>query len=157
MKQCKTCETEKELSEFYVHKRMADGHLNICKECVKQRIAKHRAENIDRIREYDKKRGNLEHRVLARKQYSKTDAGKLAKQRGMRKYNKQHPLRYASHIIIGNAVRDGLLHKPNTCSECESTKNIEGHHDDYTKPMDVRWLCEKCHKQWHRLHKPKYE
>ena len=30
------------MSDFYVHKRMADGHLNICKECVKERVAKNK-------------------------------------------------------------------------------------------------------------------
>jgi ribosomal protein S27AE len=157
MKQCRSCKANKDFSEFYVHKAMADGYLNMCKDCVKNRVSKHRIENIERIKEYEKKRGNLAHRVLARKQYIKTDAGKIAKKRGLLKYKQQHPLRYAAHIIVGNAVRDGILHKPKTCSECASTEKIEGHHDDYTKPLEVRWVCEKCHKQWHRLHKPKYQ
>ena len=32
-KVCRECLIEKELSEYYVHKQMGDGHLNICKEC----------------------------------------------------------------------------------------------------------------------------
>ena len=36
MKNCNQCHKEKELIEFYVNKKMSDGHLNKCKECFKQ-------------------------------------------------------------------------------------------------------------------------
>jgi len=157
MKVCRECQMEKPLSDFYKHPRMADGHLNKCATCVKTRIEKHRQENIERIREYDKQRGNEPHRVEARKQYIKTEAGKQAKKRAMDAYRKRHPLRYASHMIVQKAVLDGDLLKASNCSVCDSTEKIEGHHDDYTKPMEVRWLCESCHKEWHRSNEPIYE
>ena len=157
MKVCRECQTEKPLSDFYKHPRMADGHLNKCIACVKERVGKHREANIEKLREYDKQRASEPHRVEARRQYIQTEAGKQTRKRAQDAYRKRHPLIYASHIITQNAVRDGALFKASNCSVCDSTEKIEGHHDDYTKPMEVRWLCESCHKEWHRTNKPIYE
>jgi len=157
MKVCRECQIEKPLSDFYKHAKMLDGHLNKCIVCVKARVGKHREANLEKVREYDKKRGNQPHRIKARKEYVKTEEGKQAKKRAMDAYKKRFPMAYASHVITGNAIRDGKLIQASNCSICNSTEKIEGHHDDYTKPLKVRWLCEKCHKEWHRHNKPIYE
>lgn len=34
---------------------------------------------------------------------------------------------------------------PEPCEACGSTANVEMHHDDYTRPLDVRWLCRPHH------------
>ena len=156
MKVCRECHVEKPLSDFYKHAAMGDGRLNKCKPCVKSRVNKHREVNLETIREYDKRRSNKPHRVKARKDYQQTEAGKLAKKKAMDAYNKRYPMAYATHVIAGNAIRDGKLIPASSCSICGSVEKIEGHHDDYTKPLDVRWLCEQCHKAWHKINKPIY-
>lgn len=42
-------------------------------------------------------------------------------------------------------VKMGKLIRPETCSKCGLPGKIEGHHDDYSKPEEVRWLCKLCH------------
>ena len=65
-KKCKKCEETKAIIDFYEHPKMADGHLNICKECTKKRVGKHRTNNIERIREYDRTRGKEKERRTTR-------------------------------------------------------------------------------------------
>ena len=47
------------------------------------------------------------------------------------------------------ALKTGKLTKPDACSKCGSLEKIEAHHDDYTKSLEVRWLCFVCHRQHH--------
>jgi len=157
MKVCKECNQEKSLDAFYKHSKMLDGHLNKCIECVKERIKKHRANNIEKINAYDRERSKKPQRRLKNKEYAKSEKGKLAHKKSLQNYKTRHPLRYATKVMTGNAIRDGKLVRALNCSVCNSEKKIEGHHDDYTKPLDVRWLCEKCHKEWHKNNKPIYE
>ena len=62
MKKCFKCNIEKELTYFYKHSQMGDGHLNKCKDCTKIDTKKNRKENLDYYRDYDKKRNKLDHR-----------------------------------------------------------------------------------------------
>jgi ribosomal protein S27AE len=157
MKKCKKCNIEKELTDFYKNLGMADGYLNQCIECVKARVNKHRNENIEKAREYDRKRAMLPHRVEARNKYIKTPSGKESKRKTLLKYKKKYPMAYAAHIMFGNAIRDKKINKENNCSICKSNLFVDAHHDDYTKPFDVRWLCRKCHTEWHKVNEPIYE
>ena len=132
-KTCFKCQKELPLSEFYKHKRMADGHLNKCKECTKLDVGKHRALNIERIRAYDRKRGNRQPEGYNRL------------------YIEKYPNKYKAHCIVSNSIRDGKLFKE-PCEQCGSNEKIHAHHDDYLKPLNVRWLCAACHHQWHAKH-----
>jgi 5-methylcytosine-specific restriction endonuclease McrA len=68
-KVCKGCGLEKDLSEYYKHPRMADGHLIKCKLCVSARVRKNRRERLEQYAQYEKARANLPHRVEARRKY----------------------------------------------------------------------------------------
>jgi hypothetical protein len=51
--------------------------------------------------------------------------------------------------IVCNAVRFGQLVRPKECPICGSPERIEGHHADYNEPLQVEWMCKKCHEKRH--------
>ena len=62
--------------------------------------------------------------------------------------------------ILEYALTKGIMERPENCSSCGKTykfKNgrnaIQAHHCDYNKPLEVEWLCQKCHHAWHKTNK----
>ncbi|KKK81651.1 hypothetical protein LCGC14_2811270, partial [marine sediment metagenome] len=47
------------------------------------------------------------------------------------------------------AIRDGRLERPTICPSCDVETFIEAHHEDYSKPLEVKWLCDDCHRKEH--------
>jgi hypothetical protein len=134
-KNCFKCQTVKPLDEFYKHLKMADGHLNKCKECSKKDVSKHRLENIEKIREYDRQRGKLDHRIALAVEFN-------------RAWRAEDKRRVAAHNAVSKALRAGTLQKL-PCIRCQSEKSV-AHHEDYDNKLDVMWLCQPCHKERHK-------
>lgn len=150
MKVCFKCGAEKPLAEYYKHKMMADGHLNKCKACSRSDAKRNRDENLEYYREYDKNR----HECDPDRRAKNHAASKSWRQNNMdravelnRRWRKNNPEKYAAHRAVSNALRDGKLQKQ-PCAIC-GDKLSQAHHNDYTKPLDVVWLCQQHHAQVH--------
>ncbi len=158
MKNCKTCGELKGIEEFYDHPKAKDGHDSTCKECRKERVRQNRKEKSSYYREYDAWRYANQHQVRERhKRYVSTESGKDAIRRSTKGYVNRNPEARAAHVIVGNAVRDGRLYKPVKCPVCDEFKpsrQIHAHHDDYAKPLEVRWMCARCHTKEHDRQNP---
>jgi len=150
-KKCKRCERILPIKLFYEHKEMPSGYLNFCKECTKKRIKNHRLKNIDKIKEYERNRNSIPQRVKARRKYQKTKAGKVAIQRARVKYRIKYPEKYRAKTVFGHAIRSGKI-KRKPCEKCGKL-NAQGHHADYSKPLDVQWLCVFHHLEAHNFHR----
>lgn len=129
-KTCFKCNQVKNLSEFYKHPQMGDGHLNKCKECTKKDVAENYADKREQYAEYEQKR----FQDPARK------AKAIAYQKKRRAINH---LEYAATGAVAHALRGGRIRKQ-PCEIC-GDPNTEAHHPDYSKPLDVRWLCREHH------------
>jgi len=58
--------------------------------------------------------------------------------------------------LLEQAIKDGIIERQYICEACgdsgafkDGRNKVQAHHDDYNKPLDVRWLCQKCHHLWH--------
>jgi len=139
MKICNNCKLFKPLSEFYKSKREKDGLQSWCKECT-----------ITRVKEFNKTEDGKISQSKACKKYYLTEKGKIARNKSNNKYKISNPEKRKVHSIIEHALRDGkLIKKP--CEVCYTTVKVEAHHDDYSKPLDIKWLCRKDHKLVHRI------
>jgi len=131
---CTKCGATKPLEDFYRHK---ESRAAKCIECTKAYARQNRLDNIERVRAYDRERADLPHRRALR-------------QSVVDRYESQFPERKRANTAVGNALRDGKLTK-GPCAFCGSTERVHGHHHDYSKPLDVTWLCVPCHRRFHAL------
>lgn len=139
-KECVACGAAKAPEDFYTSDRK-------CKDCRKAMVRLARASNIDKVREYDKQRAMLPHRVAARKEYAQTPEGKATHNRAKQNWQARNAKERAAHIAVGNALRRGTLAK-HPCFICGAT-DVEGHHPDYDAPLSVVWLCVPHHSEIH--------
>jgi hypothetical protein len=114
---------------------MADGHLNKCKGCAKLDVRQNYHERIDYYHRYEWTRQQRPERKLAKLIYQSTHRAK-------------HPDKYQARSAVGNAIKQGKL-IPQPCQNCGATQNVEAHHHNYSRPLDVDWLCFTCHREEH--------
>ena len=148
---CRQCQADVRISDYYRNPRSADGLQSVCKACHRANVRAHRLANIEHYRAIDKARASLPHRVEARRAYASTPEGLAAGARAKRAYAERNPVKRAAQVACGNAIRDGrLIRQP--CEICGAV--AQAHHDDYSKPLDVRWLCSEHHAEWHKHNTP---
>jgi hypothetical protein len=134
MKNCIKCFALLPLDCFYKHPNMADGRLNKCKQCCCADARNNRREHIEYYREYDKRRFHDPNRQasLSVRQLS---------------YRESHPEKNSARAAVARAIRSGKLIR-DVCEVCGCEK-VDAHHDDYSKPLQVRWLCRVHHLMEH--------
>lgn len=141
---CFKCNKTKPLEEFYKHPRMADGHVNKCKEC-------------NRLENKLYKRNNIEMHDVARKKYVKSERYRELLKSQAKKHGYKFPEKTRARQAVARAIkRQKLVKEPCFCGE----STVQAHHDDYTRKLDIRWLCVKHHRDahgWLTLPRKKYD
>jgi hypothetical protein len=79
--------------------------------------------------------------VVKRAEYYNPDVSKKA----VKEFRKRNPEKLKAWWTFNNALRRGKIVKPFSCAKCGSVDRLDGHHSDYSKPLDVVWLCRPCH------------
>lgn len=69
--------------------------------------------------------------------------------RYVKRFRAKSPEKVAVQKLFRAAVLSGRIVPATECSACGIACKAHGHHDDYSKPYEVRWLCQPCHNRHH--------
>ncbi len=122
---CNVCLQTKADSDFYA------GVKSRCKECHKAAV-RDNYQASDGRPEYERAR-------------EKRPERKAQKLDAMRKHRANNPLKYKARTAVSNALRDKRLFRQ-PCEVC-GNERVQAHHDDYSKPLEVKWLCFEHHRE----------
>ncbi len=143
MKTCFKCGTSKSLDCFYVHKMMADGHLNKCKDCTKNDTRLRLEQKVNDPHWLAKERERC--RVKQQK-YRELGCASLVKKETRQKWSDGNRSKIKAQREAREALKKGIIVRQLFCNRCGSRQEImEMHHNDYAKPLAIEWLCLSCH------------
>lgn len=130
-KRCSICGLTLSLDSFSKDLKKAAWKSNRCKFCDRKKCREYAARNRDKIL------ARRTVRIAAdQDKYKQISANVKRSSNGK------------ARARLTNSVHKGLVKKPSACQECGVVVEkwrLEGHHDDYSRPLSVQWLCHKCH------------
>ncbi len=131
---CQICKEVLPLASFHKDKSRRSGYSRKCKTCQKTKNAAYRGKK--NWAKYQRERLSDD-----------TKRSKIRSQQ--RAWRQQNPLVDKAYIAVRVALRNGSITRPQECSGCKKKCTPEAHHEDYTKALDVIWLCKLCHEARH--------
>jgi hypothetical protein len=149
-KKCKgPCGKVRPLEDYYKSSKCSDGYKGTCKECHNEACRAWCRRNPEKSASYKRKysAANPEKVAASTRKHWEENREKISARN--RKWRQENPEKHKAYIAVNNATRRGKL-VPQPCEHCGAENyKTEGHHPDYSKPLDVVWLCRPCHKQLH--------
>jgi ribosomal protein S27AE len=147
IKQCRICKEIKNFDFFSKDSRSRDRKHSECKKCASERHKLDKEANPQKqiIKWWNYSIKNEEKLREKSREYRKNSNGKEVS------YRAQYRIDFAPKVMakskISSLLSKGVIvRKP--CEICGAEK-VDAHHDDYAKPLDVRWLCRRHHSTWH--------
>lgn len=139
-KKCRTCRSEKPITQFDRWRSATDGLRRDCRACVRTGKVKRPKPMTPEQIEADRVRRQAPHRRAA------NVASVLA-------WMKRNPDAVAAKLVARKAVKRGEIKVPTVCQVkgCRTKANLEGHHVSYARKFRKR-LVHVCPKHHRRLH-----
>lgn len=153
MKVCSKCSMEKSEDCFWKRNNRKCLVNSECKECCSSRRRKFYSENTVEILENRKKyyRENIERFAeYTRKHQKNNKRFREYQNKYLINKRKTHDQKFLARQIVQLALKGKMIFKPSKCTRCVNTQKIEAHHEDYSKPLDILWVCFTCHRLIHK-------
>lgn len=145
-RKCSHCKEEKPYSSFSKQSKVKSGIRTICKACEKVYRDTH-SPNTESKRESGRR---PEAKLKKKERYIRDLNNPKRKEqvlRAVNKYRDANKVKTKAHDMIKEALRKGEMTK-SICVVC-GDKDTHGHHPDYSKPLEVVWLCQRHHRDYH--------
>lgn len=131
---CTTCKKEKLSSEFSKSPISKDGLQYKCKNCTAKYQQYYKTSGMKKIN-YTK--------------YNKTEKGKEVRRKTRTNYKKHNPEKHRCRWIVWNGLKLKSINRPTICDKCSKYCVPDAHHENYSKPLEIIWLCKQCHFEIH--------
>ena len=145
---CTKCKQRKLLAAFSKRAASIDGRCPSCKICRAKYMRRYYPANRTKIIERTQEYGRTHKVEIA--EWQQSPAGKKSRCKNDKNQRAKHPERIKAVNALNHAVRDNKIIRPDFCEHCDEKKFVEGHHADYSKHLDVAWLCLECHTELHK-------
>ena len=129
---CSNCLIEQPISNFPLNRVGRPGRRKRCKSCVAA----------------DMRLSNAIKSMLT-KSPRKQNLSKPYHSPAKKEWRKNNQAQVAAVTAFNNAKQAGKIKVATACSVCGDEGRLEGHHEDYSRPLDVIWLCRSCHLMRH--------
>lgn len=148
-KECNKCKKILPIEQFYKRDTSPDGYKNECKVCKSKRARQYRLDHPNLIKQQKalEYKNNKQACDARNKKWIKDNP--LKRKNIIKKSNKKHHASVLARRNFNNSLRYKNFKRP-PCQIC-NTPHAEAHHSDYSKPLEVVWLCRSHHAAWHRV------
>jgi hypothetical protein len=142
---CYICKIYQVKSAFYKCKNSYYGIQSYCKKCEKIRTNKRKKEKLEYFRRWRKSKAGIKYFYDNREKINKQRSE--WKKKYFKNLNDELKKHYKAREIFKYAIKSGKMER-GKCMKC-GKPNAQGHHFDYSKPLEVIWLCKKHHLEEH--------
>ena len=135
-KECTRCGKMLPLTDFSPCAHGRHGRYCRCKKCHAL-LAR-----IRRAKKSQRQRTRQSHRAWR-------ERNRAVASGAAQRWKRRNPAKLRAHYAVRAAVLGGLLVRPDHCAGCSRAGPVVAHHSDYARPLDVEWLCRRCHARRH--------
>lgn len=149
-KRCNLCARVRPINMFGTERLARDHHRCECRECGRALAKTYYQEHAKQLCAH-KATFYREHRQqeLARaREYRVAHPEK--RRTWQQRYRLLHQQRCKAWELVKNSIEKNVLQRPSECVQCKKRCIPEAHHEDYSRPLQLKWLCRACHRKLHR-------
>lgn len=116
---------------------------------IKKYVTSWNLRNKEKVKSYREKRKE-KFRIYYKEWYAKNGRNRANNyQDCIKEWVAENPHKVVAMRKARWAIKTNKIKKQDKCSKCNMNKKTVAHHEDYTKPLDIIWVCHSCHKKIH--------